>query len=356
MNNIYLYLMLLSLLVGGFSGFVGYDNLERASRLVELENEPKLKELKSKELDKMAKVSEWEALAAKRKGLQVQLKELALAINEQKALKQDFERLDRTLMNSIDRQKVKFAVSRETVAMMQDQLSEDTTAIERSLENMNRNFEHDRQRLEEKQNVLREEEVLDSKKKAKSMSILETEIDTIDFTLRRVNNLSPRELTEPWVTGEVMEYNSILNRVVINLGFADGVKQNFKFAIFSAGQGEKARKYKGFVVIKKVERLVSVGAMEMVNGESPVPGDHVGSLVYRKDQMSYYLAGDFRSKYSKEKLKAFLEYCGNRVLEELSSEVDFFVMGSLADNEVPMATALGVSIIPEDSIAAYVGE
>lgn len=355
MNNIYLYLMLISLLVGGFSGFVGYDNLERAARL-ELDNDAELKKLKAKELDKSTKLSELEALQAKRKILQDQVKELALSIDEQKALKHDFDRLNNTLTNNIERQKVKYAVRRETVATMQDQLSEDTTAIERSLDNMTRNFEDDRQRLDARQNLLREEEALDSKKKAKVMSGLETEIDTIDFAIRRVSNLSPHELKEPWVTGEIMEFNPILNRVVIDLGFADGVKQNFKFSIFSTGQGDTDRKYKGFVVIKKVDRLISVGAMEMVNGEAPVAGDHVGSLVYRKDQMTYYLAGDFRSKYSKEKLKSFLEFSGNRVLDELSSEVDFFVMGSLADNEVPMATALGVSIIPEDLIAAYVGE
>jgi NAD-dependent DNA ligase len=355
MNNIYLYLMLISLLVGGFSGFVGYDNLERSSRL-ELENDAEFKKLKAKELDKTSKISELENLELERKSLQSQVKELALAIDEQKALKEDFERLNSVLKNNIDRQKVKYSVSRETVATMQDQLSEDTTAIERAIENMNKNFEDDRIRLEKRQEVLQEEEALDSKKKAKSMSVLETEIDTIDFAIRRVSNLSPRELLEPWVTGKVMEYNPTLNRVVINLGYADGIKQNFKFSVFSAGQGDSDRKYKGFVIVKKVERLVSVGVMEMVNGKNPVPGDNIGSLVYRKGQLNYYLAGDFRSKYSKEKLKTFLEYSGNRVLEELSSEVDFFVMGSLADNEVPLATALGVSIIPEELIAAYVGE
>jgi hypothetical protein len=355
MNNIYLYLMLISLLVGGFSGFIGYDNLDSASRQ-KVENAKKRANLQGRLKDKESKDKELSALQLKRKELQHSVEELAVSIEEQGRLMEAFKNLELKINGSLERQGVKLAVSQETVALMREQLSEDTTAIERALENMNQAYESDRERLQLRREGLRDEETVEAKKNAKLLSQLETNIDAIDFKIRRVSNLSPTEIEEPWVTGKVMDYNSTLNKVVINLGAKDGIRQNFKFSVFSTSSGQEGRIYKGFVVIKKVDDLVSIGAMEMVNGEAPVIGDQLGSLVYRSDRISFYLAGDFRSKYTKDQLKSFLEYSGNRVLDELSSEVDFFVMGSLADNEVPLATALGVSIIPEELIAAYIGE
>lgn len=353
MNNIYVYLTLVSLLVGGLAGFIGYDNLESAQRQ-RMESAVDMKEVKSKEEDRLSKIAELEALVLKRRSLQNDVKELAVSIREQEKLKSEYEALDAKLKSSIERQGIKLSISQEAVGQMQDQLAEDTIAIERALEEMNKAFDDDRQRLERRQSYLQEEETVDAKRKAKQLSNLETSLDTVEFALRRVSNLSPLEVKDPWVAGEVTDFNSTLNRVVINLGRRDGVRQNFKFAIFS-GEGDQ-REYKGFCVVKEVEELVSVAVMEMLDAIPPVAGDQIGSLVYRKDQLNYYLAGDFRSKYSKERLTAFLTYCGNRVVDELSADVDFFVMGSLADNEVPLATSLGVSIIPEKFIADYVGD
>jgi hypothetical protein len=362
-NNIYVYVILVALLSGIFSGLIGYEHFGNAQK-IEQENELLAKDVETKLAEKVAAQIELDKKSLQRRTLQTSVREIAGAIEQQEKVTVEFKALEERLRNSLQLQGVKLKVNQEGVSVMQDQISEDTTAIERSTENMKAVFDLDKQRLTQRENVLGAEGEVDAREKARRLSILDTNIDTVNVSLSRVSNLSPLEISEPWTVGKVLGYNAAINKLVINLGRSAGIRQNFKFSIFSSDDGNR-RVYKGFVIIKEVEDLISMGIMEMQSekGFDPVVGDLVGSLVYRVDKLNFYLGGDFRaddlrmpSKYTKDQLKARLEYVGNRVLSEITSDVDFFVEGSLAHSEIPKATALGISVIPVNLLLSYLGE
>jgi len=355
-NNIYLYLILISLLVGGFSGFIGYDHFEKAERYKRLSEtmaqsiEGRKEELRKKEIELVD-------LEFERYEKQATIRGFAQAILEQQDVQKRFSTLRDQLEASVTRQKMIFSVNQKGMSDIQDQLAEDTTSIERQSENMRTMFDLEKQRLVARQNILQQIAQDEQKLHAVALSGLETAIKQTESELERIKDLHPTEIKEPWIVGKVLDFYAPLNKVVINLGSTAGIRQNFQFMIFSDRPG-KEREYKGMVVIKDVEGLVSTGTMLMAERESrdPVAGDSIGSVAYRRDAMVIYLGGDFRAKYQKNQLVQLLEYTGNRVVDDLDANVDFFVMGALADNEIPLATSLGVSLIPESLITPYLGE
>lgn len=363
-NNIYLYLILISLLVGGFSGFVGYDHFKKAEKVrrraetIAQNIDIRKEELRKKEIELVD-------LEFERREKQMTVREFSRAILEQQEVQKSYQKLEEHLSASVKRQKMMFIVNQEGVSEMQDQLVEDTTSTERQVENMRAMFDLEKGRLGTREEFLKQESRKDQQEHARKIGQLDTEIGNADFELQRINSLNPSEVKEPWPVGKVLDFYSPLNKVVINLGSTDGIRQNFKFMLFSNLPG-LGRDYKGMVVIKDVDELVSTGTMLMAKRESldPVAGDSIGSITYRKDELTFYLGGDFgrtrphapRYKYYKSEYVEFLKYSGNRVVDELDANVDFFVMGALADNEVPLATSLGVSIIPIDLLTPYLGE
>ena len=355
-NNIYLYLILISLLVGGFSGFIGYDHFKKSDK-IKRKSETLAQNIEIRKEEFRKKEIELINLEFERRGKQTTVREFARAILEQQTVQKEYAELQEQLDASVTRQKMMFMINQEGVSEMQDQLAEDTTSIERQSENMKEMFELEKKRLDLREELLQEDAKKDQQIHAKAISEVATAIDQAKFALQRINNLAPTEVKEPWSVGKVLDFYAPLNKVVINMGAADGIRQNYKFMIFS-DRSSLEREYKGMVVIKDVDDLISTGTMIMADRESldPVAGDSIGSVAFRKDQLTYYLGGDFRAKYRKSQMEQLIKYAGNKVVDDLDANVDFFVMGKLADNEVPLATSLGVSIIPESLITPYLGE
>lgn len=356
-SNVYLYMILISLLVGGFTGFIGYDNMENADK-TRRTSENLVADIETRKKDREAKLAELEELYFDRREKQIEVRELAASIIEQEGITGEFQELEAKLRASVSRQDTKRRVNQEGVSEMQDQLIEDTTSLERQEENMTRAFEADKERLRVRQSILQKEDEEDAREKAKELSILGTEIDQKTFEVLRETQLPPTERKTPWVVGSVLDFNAFQNKIILSVGWAQGVKQNFKFMVFSETSGQE-RVNKGFIVVKQVDELISTGVMMLAQRETadPVSGDLVGSLSYREGGLNYYLEGDFRAKYTKDELERYLIYNGNRVLLELTSDVDFFVMGPLASpQDINDAISLGVTIIPEEFITPYLGE
>ena len=362
-NNVYIYVILVALVVGIFAGLVGYEHFGNAQKQ-RGENDLTAKTIESKKLEKFALNNDIQNLSIKRRTLQTEVREVAGTILEKESILAEYKALEDKLRQSVQLQGIKLKINQEGLSGMQDQIAEDTTAIERSTQNMKAVFDLDRQKLDQRQKQLDGESEAEAREKARRLSVLDTNIDTANISLSRVNNLAVNQILEPWIVGEVLGFNSSLNRVVVNLGRAAGVQQNFKFCIFSSDEGNR-REYKGFVVIKEVDELISTGVLE-VEGLStliPVVGDKIGSLVYRRDKLTFFLGGEYRandlrmpSKFTKEQLKNRLEFMGNKVVGDLTSEVDLFIEGSLAQDKIQKATNLGVSIIPVNLLMSYFGE
>ena len=362
-NNVYIYVILVALITGIFAGVIGYEHFGNAQKQ-RVDNELMAKTIESKKQEKFTLNSEIQNLAIKRRTLQTEVREIAGAIIEKENVLAEYRALDEKLRQSVQLQGIKLKINQEGVSAMQDQIAEDTTAIERSSQNMKAIFDLDRQKLELRQKHLDSEAEVEAREKARRLSSLDTNIDTANISLSRVNSLSVNQISDPWIVGEVLGFNSSLNKVVINLGRAAGIQQNFKFCIFSSDEGNR-RAYKGFVIVKEVDELVSTGVLE-VEGLStliPVVGDKIGSFVYRRDKLTFFLGGEYRandlrmpSKFTKEQLKSRLEFMGNKVSSELSSDVDIFIEGSLAQDRIQKATNLGISILPVNLLMSYFGE
>jgi len=355
-TNTCLYITLSSFLIGVFLTFFGHTKFGDADKLIKL-NQVGVLKVRDKEKSLGEKRDDLQKKQLQRRDLQSKIREYASKIEGEKSVAQSLKDLEGFYKESIDRQDVKYDVNQKGLSSMQDQLSDDLALIERTLENMDKKFKLEKERLSDREKVLAIEADELGREVTKKKSELTTEIERIKNNLQRVNNLNPNKITEPWEVGDVIEYVPSNGRVVINAGAAKGIKPNFKFMVFTAESG-KERIYKGMMIVKEVNDLISVAVMEskLDFQAAPVKGDKFGSLIFRDEKLNFYLAGDFRSKYSKSSMENYLLYLGNNVVSELTSEVDFFIQASLAEPEVPTATSLGVTIIGEDSIAPFVGD
>jgi len=355
-TNTCLYITLASFLVGVFLSFFAHTKMGEADTVLKM-NVVGLLKVKEKEKSYVEKKAELEKKMLIRREEQSKVREIVRQIEGQQSLEQSLKELDEYYKVSIERQDVKYNVIQQNLSEMQDQLSDDLSLIERTLEGMDKKFKQEKDRLTDREKILSEEDDTLTRGAIKKKSELTTEIERINNNIQRVSNLSPNKLDEPWVVGDVMAFVPDGGRIVINAGVAKGMKPNLKFMVFSAEAG-KERVYKGMMIIKEVNNLISAGVMESKVDEdfAPVKGDKIGSLIFKNEKLNFYLAGDFRSKYSKNTMADYLKYAGNNVVPELTSDVDFFIQASLAEPEVPVATSLGVTIIPESLVAPFVGD
>ncbi len=355
-TNTCLYITLASFLIGVFLSFFGHTKMGEADKVLKM-NEVGILKVKEKEKSYSEKKSELEKKALVRREEQSKAREIIRQIEGQQSLEQSLKDLEEYYNVSIERQDVKYNVIQQNLSEMQDQLSDDLSLIERTLEGMDKRFKQEKDRLADREKLLAEEDDSLTRGAIKRKSELTTEIERINNNIQRVSNLSPNKLGEPWEIGEVMAYVPDGGRIVINAGVSKGIKPNLKFMVFSAEAG-KERVYKGMMIIKEVNNLISTGFMESSVDEdyAPVKGDKIGSLIFKNEKLNFYLAGDFRSKYSKDTMSNYLKYAGNNVMPELTSDVDFFIQASLAEPEVPIATSLGVTVIPEALVTPFVGD
>lgn len=160
--------------------------------------------------------------------------------------------------------------------------------------------------------------------------------------------------------GKVLDYMPDTNSVLINLGRALGIKKNLKFKVFYEKiTGERIDK--GFILIREVNALTSTGTLIIVNEDVPKPvkGDLIGSLVYKEGGQTVYLGGDYSreyTKYNKRQMAALVTYAGNRVVEELTPDVDIFISDQFAQRQKLEAAKLGIRVIPEEILSQYLGD
>ncbi|MBF0196794.1 MAG: hypothetical protein HQL32_03755 [Planctomycetes bacterium] len=355
-SNTYLYIIIVSILVGGFSGFLGYTQTEE-NRKVSQEIMKQKSKLTIEEKNVEDNKNKIEKLSLKHRNLQSKVrgreKDFRVHQGTQVLLADVHSQLER----SSQFQKDKYQRLQGGIIDIQDQLQEDISDLDRDIERVESNHTREMDRLKERQGFIVNQNDKEKKENMKLKSQLETDIELNQNLLRQKNNLSPQYLKSPWVVGKVMSYIESENKIILNFGSAAGLKRNIKLHVFSSSLGGQ-RSYKGFCVVRDVDDMVSTAVMIEKRGvmTDPVRGDFVGSIIYKEQGLKFYLAGDFRYKYSKSELTDFINYYGGETVEDLTNEVDFFIQGNLADNDVPRATSLGITIIDEELFSTYLGE
>lgn len=355
-SNTYLYIIIASVLVGGFTIFLSIEQFEQVNKL-----EARVEKL-SKKLEKTHENIKNDELKLKeitnrRRELQTESRRLTREIIETKRKKLRLTQLEEIHKQNIAKQEAKSKIYQEAGIEIRDQLQEDIALLEHSIQELDESFAKDQKRLEQKEKALIDDQAKSSKLTSIKVSNLSTNIERNKQKIRRVNNLEPNYVDAPWKVGRVLSFHKETQKIMINLGEATGIKTDLIFRVFSEHPGE-GRIYKGFMKVQEVQELISIGVMNFSKRSDvdPVQGDWIGSLLYHPEGLQFYLAGDFSEKYSRERYQTFLSYARNQVLDNLSPKVDFFVMGKLAEGEVPEATAYGISIIKESVLSQYMGE
>ena len=355
-TNTCLYMTLASFVIGVFLAFFGNTKMEDANKLIKF-NQAGFSAVQKQQTSLNEKKAELTKKQLTRREQQSKIREIVRQIDGQKALESSLKNLEEVYKASIERQNIKFDVTQQNLSAMQDQLSDDLALIERTIENIDKKLALEQERFKERQEVLAIEDDSFSREVIMKKNELKTQIESINNKITRVNQPNPNKLDQPWEVGQVMDYNSATGTILINAGSSKGIKPNFRFMVFSDATG-KQRVYKGMMVVKDVSDLIATGIMEdhLKNEDAPVRGDKFGSFIFKNQKLNFYLAGAFRAKFSKSMMRDYIQYTGNNVVDELSSDVDFFIQAALADSEVPTATSLGVTIIPEELIVPFVGD
>lgn len=355
-SNICLYIIIASVLTGIGTSYMTYENLGLARRADE-KNVALTRKVEKVKNDYLKEKDKFEKLSVQRRTLMVEARKQARLVQKLEDEKNRKTELASIYTYNIKRQGVKYDIYDRAVVEIQDELQEDIANVERSINELNENFEQEKTRL-----LHREKEVLlENEKKqkgaTKKLSSVETKLEQLKQKIRLENLLDPIRLDEPPPQGKVLAYYSDKKKVVINLGSSAGIKKNFKFKIFNISiDGDRV--YKGFMLIKDVKEMTSVGDLisHYKDTSLPVKDDYVGSLSYSQGGRTYYLGGEFRSKYNKDQLKEMISYNGNKVLDELSPKVDLYIQGEFAQRELLDVTPLGIRVIDEKVFTEYVGD
>ncbi|MBF0244300.1 MAG: hypothetical protein HQL31_03385 [Planctomycetes bacterium] len=356
-TNISLFLIVIGLLVGAgcfvLSNNITTQELPPITRAIR-EAETKLKQI---ETDLKAQKDELFELKLKLGKERMNVKDLAnrIAIDRQRlraltAQKQWFVDLESMYAE-------KKSLYEMNIGEIRDDMEGSISQIERNTENVEKYFAQSKKDLDQKQGDLSERDKEDEKTNSVAVNQLENQIADQKLQLKRENLRRESHYTKPSPQGEVLEVLPDEGKIVINLGKPDGIRQNFKFEVFSTSPSGD-RYNKGMMIIKEVGDFTSVGLMmDYASDLRPVViGDKIGSPAYSREGHIFFIAGQCESKYNNDQIAQFLQYYGNRLEGELSHRVDLMVAGKYADKFTSEATALGIKVIDDDYLIRFLGD
>lgn len=157
---------------------------------------------------------------------------------------------------------------------------------------------------------------------------------------------------EAQAAGKILKVSSDGHLVYINLGRADHVSVGLSFAVYSAEEGVSTGKHAGgkaSIVITRVGRYASVARITHVaRNQAIYPGDLIANPVYSRDMHRHYtfvVAGNFDvngngvpSAAGRRQIIRMIEAWGGRVVNHLTSQTDFVVLGSPPSTTVAPGT------------------
>lgn len=355
-SNTYLYIIIAAVLIGIGTLFMGKDQLatyqEKLLSNVQLEKNVQKIEKTIEEESKQVQV-----LNLQRRKLQNEVDNLARVINNTLDNMKGVESLRETYAQSIENNEKKLEVIQTGIAQIQDEMQESIAVIDRSLNELTQNNEKDIDVLRNKEEKLDEDNLKETKLQSQVLSQLKTDKEKIVQELQRTNDLSPVKITSPWTVAKILDYSLKTHEIIIDTGKDSNISKGMRFMVYSEPLGA-SRIYKGMMFIKDVFDFTAIGKMvyNKSEGNDPIKGDVIGGVTYKESGLTFFLSGDFRGRYNKDRLSYLLKKIGNRVADELSTDVDIFVVGALAEAEIPEATAFGVPIIDEALLSSYLGE
>jgi hypothetical protein len=355
-TNTYLYIIIASILVGGGAGFIAKDQHEQNIDLL-AKNEVIRQEIKKAEETIATDMKELKTLEHERKQLELEVDVEAKEINKILKNVARLNALEKKFESSIEMAKTDSKITKEVLAEIKDEMQENIAVIERSLDQVNESFSNNMTSLETKDEKLVKSNRAEAQVQAKVINKRKKDKSALEARLKRVNDLPPVKIIQPWTVSSVLDFSLESNKVIIGLGKDSGIRKEMRLMVYTEPLGSE-REYKGMMVVREVGDFTATGEMVFTKRktEHPMKGDSVGSMAYKKGGLNFYIAGKFEGKYTREQVKEFLRKTGNIVVDDLKTGVDILVEGKLADNEVVEATSYGIPIIAESDFTVYVGD
>jgi hypothetical protein len=157
---------------------------------------------------------------------------------------------------------------------------------------------------------------------------------------------------EAQAAGKVIRVSSSGQYVYIDLGKANHVSVGLSFAVYSSEKGVGSGKHsggKGSIVITKVGQFASVARITHVaRNQAIYPGDIIANPVYSRDLNRHYtfvVYGDFDvngngvpTAAGRQQIIRMIKAWGGKVVNHLTSQTDFLVLGSPPSTTVAPGT------------------
>jgi hypothetical protein len=176
---------------------------------------------------------------------------------------------------------------------------------------------------------------------------------------------------EAQAAGKVLKVSSNGDLVYINRGSDDHITVGLSFAVYSAEKGVGSGTHaggKGSIVVIRVGRFASVARItHLARNQAIYPGDIIANPVYSRDlnrHYSFVVYGDFDvngngvpTAAGREQIIRMIKAWGGKVVDHLTSQTDFVVLGSPPSTLVAPATPsrdnTALADMQRESLARY---
>jgi NAD-dependent DNA ligase len=150
--------------------------------------------------------------------------------------------------------------------------------------------------------------------------------------------------------GKIMEADSTVGFVVIDLGRQQALRKGTKFTVYNRQAGRNV--FKGMIEVTDVqERISTCRVLEEKDANNPlVPNDLITNPVFDPAKVKgFAIRGAFR-RFSKDELKRFILESGGRYDEDPGVSTDYLVAGENAEDFLLQANKLGITILSEEQL------
>lgn len=160
--------------------------------------------------------------------------------------------------------------------------------------------------------------------------LLENKLMAMDARMEEINarNRYLREKDGP--DGTVIDSDEKLGIVYLDLGLKQGLTRGTRFQVWTYGKG-KVRVPKGWVEVREVLGDYSVaGVTEVEDPLNPIgAGDRVSNVYFDRDKSpEFVFLGVLPGRYDNATASRLLEEKGARVVNRVSANTDFLVVGN----------------------------
>ncbi|MEK7449671.1 MAG: BRCT domain-containing protein [Planctomycetota bacterium] len=162
------------------------------------------------------------------------------------------------------------------------------------------------------------------------------------------------------IDGEIIMADIQNGYAYVDIGQKDTVQKGLEFDLFSIQQGG-VRKYKGQAKLVKIYDSYSQLAFipqTIVPTELITIGDYIDSPIYSRKKIKIFsFAGQLIGKYTPSELRDKIKQVGGKVLDEITDEITYVVVGEGYENDenYKKAVQLGALVMREKELYGLIG-